>query len=51
MHSSQSRGHDGPPSKLPHHISWIDVVDVWAQSPFTVSGALHGSDGESLRRL
>jgi hypothetical protein len=45
-HSFQSRGHDGLPSLLPRHISWIDVVDVWAPSPSAVSGALHGSDGE-----
>jgi hypothetical protein len=37
---------DGSPSLLPCHISWIDVVDVRDQSPFVVSGALHGSDGE-----
>jgi hypothetical protein len=46
MHSFQSRGCDGPPSFLPHHVSWIDIVDVRAQSPFVVSGALRGSDGE-----
>jgi hypothetical protein len=26
--------------------SWIDVVDMRAQSPFKVSGVLHGSYGE-----
>jgi hypothetical protein len=46
MHSFESHGCDGPPSLMHHHVSWIDVVDVWAQSPFAVSGALHGSDGE-----
>jgi hypothetical protein len=45
-HSFQSREHDGPPSLLLHHVSWIDVVDVWAQSPFALSGALHSLDGE-----
>jgi hypothetical protein len=45
-HSFYNHGHDGPPSLLPHHISWIDVIDVRARSPFTVSGALHDSDGE-----
>jgi hypothetical protein len=31
---------------MPRHTGWIDVVDVWAQSPLTVSKALHGMDGE-----
>jgi hypothetical protein len=43
-HSFQSHGRDGPPSLLPRHVSWIDVVDVQAWSPFTVSGVLHDSD-------
>jgi hypothetical protein len=38
--SSQNHGHDGSPSLLPHHARWIDVVDVRAQSPLIVSGAL-----------
>jgi hypothetical protein len=33
---------------LPHHVNWIDVVVVWARSPFIVSGALHGSDCEKV---
>jgi hypothetical protein len=45
-HSFQSHGCDGPPSLLPRHASWIDVVDVRARSPFVMSGALHSSDGE-----
>jgi hypothetical protein len=48
MHSFQSHRRDGPPSLLPHHISWIDVVDVWAKSPFVVSGVLHGLDVEKV---
>jgi hypothetical protein len=24
----------------------VDVIDVWAQSPLTVSGVLHGMDGK-----
>jgi hypothetical protein len=47
-HTFQSCGHDGPPSFLPCHISWIDIVDVQARSPFAVSGALHSSDGENV---
>jgi hypothetical protein len=34
---------------LPHHVSWIDAVDVRAQSPIVVSGALDGSDGEKAK--
>jgi hypothetical protein len=45
-HSFQSHVHDGPPSLLPHHVSWIDIIDVRAQSPFAVSGALHSLDSE-----
>jgi hypothetical protein len=45
-HSFKSRGHDGPHSLLPRHISWIDVVDLRAWSPFIVNGAMHGSNGE-----
>jgi hypothetical protein len=41
-----SRVHDGPPSLLPRHVGRIDVVVIRAQSPFVVSGALHGLDGE-----
>jgi hypothetical protein len=48
-HSFQSHGCGGLPSLLPHHVSWIDVVDMWTQSPFIVSGALHGSDGEKAK--
>jgi hypothetical protein len=50
-HSFQSHGRDGPPSLLHCHISWIDVIDVWARSSFAVSGALHGSDGEKAGAL
>jgi hypothetical protein len=46
VHSFQSHGNDGPPSFLPHHVSWIDIVDMRAWSPLTVSGALHGLDDE-----
>jgi hypothetical protein len=49
MHSIQSHGHDGLPSLLPHHISWIDVVDVRARSQFAVSGAMHSLDGEKAK--
>jgi hypothetical protein len=45
-HSFQSHGRDWLPSLLPHHVSRVDIVDVWARSPFAVSGALHGSDSE-----
>jgi hypothetical protein len=45
-HSFRSRGCDGPPSLLPRHVGWIDVVDVWAQSPLIVSEALDDLDGE-----
>jgi hypothetical protein len=41
-HSSQS---DGSPSLLPHYANQVDIVDVWARPPLTVSGALCGSDG------
>jgi hypothetical protein len=47
MHSFRSHGRDGPPSLLPHHISWTDVVVMQARPPFTVSGVLQGSDGEN----
>jgi hypothetical protein len=47
-HSLWSHGRDGPPSLIPHHVSWIVVIDVQAQSPFVVSGALHGSNGERV---
>jgi hypothetical protein len=49
MHSFQSHGHDGPPSLLPHHVCWIDIVDVRARFPFAVSGALYSSDGEEAK--
>jgi hypothetical protein len=45
MHSSRS---GGSPSMMPCHASWVDVVDVWAQSPLTVSGSLHSLDGEEV---
>jgi hypothetical protein len=44
--SFNSHGHDGSPSLLPHLVGWIDVIVVWVWPPFTVSGALHGLDGE-----
>jgi hypothetical protein len=44
MPSSQNCGRDGSPSLLPRHIKWIDVVDVRAQSPLLMSGALPGLD-------
>jgi hypothetical protein len=43
-----NRMHDGPPSLLPHHAGRIDVVVIHAQSPFTVSGALHGLDDKKV---
>jgi hypothetical protein len=46
MHSFRNHGHGGSPSLLPHHARWIDVINVWAQSPVTVSGALCGLDGK-----
>jgi hypothetical protein len=33
---------------LPCRTGWIDVADVWAQSPLAASGALHGLDGEEV---
>jgi hypothetical protein len=49
MHSFQSCGHDGSPFLLPHHAGWIDVVDVWDQSPLAVSGMLCGLDGKKAK--
>jgi hypothetical protein len=46
MHPFHNHVHDGPPSLLPHHAGLIDVVVIRARSPFAVSGALHGLDGE-----
>jgi hypothetical protein len=43
MHSSLS---GGSPSLLPHHVGWIDVVDVRVQPPLAMSGALRGLDEE-----
>jgi hypothetical protein len=48
MHSFQSHGHDGLPSLLPHHISWIDIVDVRAWSPFIVCEVLYHLDGRKV---
>jgi hypothetical protein len=45
-HSFHSRVRAGPPSLLPHHAGRIDVVVIWARSPFAVSGVLHVLDGE-----
>jgi hypothetical protein len=42
----QNHGHDGSPSLLPRHVGWIDIVDVRAQSPLAVSGALRGLGGK-----
>jgi hypothetical protein len=50
-HSFHSHGRDGPPSLLPHHVSWIDVVVVQARSPFTVSGVFMVWKVKSPRRL
>jgi hypothetical protein len=50
-HSSRNRGLDDLPSLLPRHPWWIDVLDVRARSPLTVSGALHGLDGEKAEAL
>jgi hypothetical protein len=36
----------GPPSLLPCHASWVDVVDVLARSPLAVDGVVLGPDGE-----
>jgi hypothetical protein len=47
--SSKSRDRDGSPLLLPHHASWIYVVDMWAQPPLTVSGVLHDLDGEEVK--
>jgi hypothetical protein len=35
----------GSPSLLLHHDGRVDVIDVWARSSLTVSGALCGLDG------
>jgi hypothetical protein len=51
MHSSRNCGRYGSPSLLPHHIGWINVVDMWAQSPLTVSGTLLGLNSERPRCL
>jgi hypothetical protein len=48
-HSSRSHGRDVPPSLLPHHAGWIDIVDVWAQSPLAVSEVLHGLGGKRAK--
>jgi hypothetical protein len=45
MHSSQS---GSSPSLLPHHASWIDVVDVQTRSPLAVNGALHALDAKEV---
>jgi hypothetical protein len=37
MHSSQSCGYDGLPLC---HVGWIDIADVRAPSPLTVSEVL-----------
>jgi hypothetical protein len=47
--SSRNCGHDRSPSLLPHHVGWIDVVDVRAWSPLAVSGALCGLDGKKAK--
>jgi hypothetical protein len=47
MHSSRNRGRDSSPSLLPRHVQWNNVVDVRAQSPLSVSGALRCLDGEN----
>jgi hypothetical protein len=31
------------------HASWVDVVDVWAQSPLIVNGVLHDLDGKEVK--
>jgi hypothetical protein len=46
MRPFQSRGCDGSPSSLPCHAGRIIVVDTWARSPLTMSGALHDMDGK-----
>jgi hypothetical protein len=50
-HSSRNRGCDNSPSFLPHHTRWIDVVDMWVQSPLIVSGVLRSLDGEMAEAL
>jgi hypothetical protein len=47
-HYSENHGRDDSPSLLPCHAEWIGIVDVRAQSPLTVSGALCGLDGEKV---
>jgi hypothetical protein len=51
MHFSQSHGFDGLPPLLLCHAGWIDVADMWALSPRTVSEALYGLDGKKPEAL
>jgi hypothetical protein len=44
-----SHVHDGLPSLLPHYTRRNDVVVIRSRSPFIVSGALHGFDGEKAK--
>jgi hypothetical protein len=44
----------GVMTRLPYCLvtpGGVEIIDVWARSPFAVSGVLHGLDGERLRRL
>jgi hypothetical protein len=46
-HSSQSLGHDGSPLLPLCHAGWIDVADVRAASPLTLSEVLRSLDGKN----
>jgi hypothetical protein len=48
-HSFRSRGCGGSPSLLAHRDGRINVVDVWARLPLTVSGVLCGLDGKKIK--
>jgi hypothetical protein len=49
MHPFHIHVHDALPSLLPHHVVRNAVVVIRARSPFIVSGALHGLDGEKAK--
>jgi hypothetical protein len=46
MHPFHNQVQDGLPSLLLHYTGRNDDVVIRAQSPFAVSGALHGLDDE-----